>query len=272
MRKYRNDAKEPEELTFWQSYSDMMAALLLVFVLIIAFAISLTKSTYEEKQAELEAQNEEISRFKEELQQQAQKLEEQQAKIDEQKVAFEQQQERLDAIVGIRTTIIKNLKDEFEDTDMNIVVDSETGAISFDSSILFDVDSSVLKREGRDFLNEFFPMYFETLLSDSIKDYVSEVIIEGHTDDVGTYLYNLDLSQRRASAVVKYCLAENGSMFDKDHLEMIRSLVTANGRSFVDVIRKENGEVDRQASRRVEIKFRLREDEMIQEMKSILSK
>ncbi len=272
MRKSVDNVKEPEELTFWQSYSDMMAALLLVFVLIIAFAISLTKSTYEEKQAELEARNAKINEYEEMLQQKEAEIEEQKTRIEEQKVAFRQQQEKLDSIVGIRATLITKLKDEFKDSKMNILVDPETGAISFDSNILFDVDRSVLKPAGKEFLNEFFPMYFETLLSDEVKDYVSEVIIEGHTDNTGTYLHNLDLSQRRASAVVEYCLGDRSKMFGKGQIETIRSLVTANGRAFYELKYLEDGSVDLQASRRVEIKFRLKEDEMIQEMTDILSK
>ena len=47
MRRKLKATKAPEELTFWQSYSDMMAALLLVFVLIIIpelVVVSNTKS------------------------------------------------------------------------------------------------------------------------------------------------------------------------------------------------------------------------------------
>lgn len=292
MRRKVKATKAPEELTFWQSYSDMMAALLLVFVLIITFSISLTKSTYEEKQAELEARNatineyEEILRQKESeveeqkiaivlqqetLEKQQKILEQQQGELEQQQGKLEQQQEKLDSIVGIKTEIITRLKDEFKNTEMNIIIDSSTGAISFDSSILFDVNKSDLKQAGKEFLNEFFPMYFKTLLSDELKEYVAEVIIEGHTDNQGSYLHNLDLSQRRASAVVKYCLGEKSNMFDAELLETIRSLVTANGRSYYELIYTEDGEVDLQASRRVEIKFRLREDEMIQEITDILS-
>ena len=271
MRKSIDSVKDPEELTFWQSYSDMMAALLLVFVLIIAFAISLTKSTYEEKQAQLNEIQETLQQREAEIEKQKAEIKEQKAEIEERKIAFKEQQEKLDSIVGIRATLITRLKEEFKDSKMNIVVDPETGAISFDSNILFDVDRSVLKPAGKDFLNEFFPLYFETLLSDEMKDYVSEVIIEGHTDNTGTYLHNLDLSQRRASAVVEYCLGDKSKMFDKDQIETLRSLVTANGRAFYELKYSEDGNIDLQASRRVEIKFRLKEDEMIQEMTSILS-
>ena len=130
MRRKVKATKEPEELTFWQSYSDMMAALLLVFVLIITFSISLTKSTYEEKQAELEVRNATINEYEEILRQkeaevEAQKvainqqqeiLEQQQGELERQQGKLEQQQEKLDSIVGIKTEIITRLKDEFKDS------------------------------------------------------------------------------------------------------------------------------------------------------------
>lgn len=255
---------------FWQSYSDMMAALLLVFVLIIAVSISYTKSVYEEKQAEVEKRNQEITEYKEILDQKQEEIEKQQKALREQQEAFDYQQEQIDSILGIRTTLITSLKNEFENTDMNINVDPESGAISFDSSILFDTDRSDLKESGKKFLDEFFPMYFEVILGDELRQYVAEVIIEGHTDNRGTYLYNLDLSQKRALGVAKYCLNERSGMFDADTLEEIKSLVTANGRSFYELKYKEDGSVDLDASRRVEIKFRLREDDMIKQMMEIL--
>ena len=49
---------EEEETSYWLSYSDMMAALLLIFILIISFTLMQSKSQYESKQAELDKQQE----------------------------------------------------------------------------------------------------------------------------------------------------------------------------------------------------------------------
>jgi len=55
----------------------------------------------------------------------------------------------------------------------------------------------------------------------------------------------------------------------------LQSLLTVNGRSFSDPIYNEYGpgtmEVDMDASRRVEIKFRLKEDEMINKISNLLN-
>ena len=52
----RDHVKKEENVSYWQSYSDMMAALLLIFVLVIAVAI-VALNDYKEKLAE---QNEEL--------------------------------------------------------------------------------------------------------------------------------------------------------------------------------------------------------------------
>ena len=45
--------KTDEETTYWLSYSDMMAGLLLTFVLIIAFTMMHAKMQYDAKETEL---------------------------------------------------------------------------------------------------------------------------------------------------------------------------------------------------------------------------
>ena len=53
----------------------------------------------------------------------------------------------------------------------------------------------------------------------------------------------------------------------------LQEMLTAKGRSFSDLIYTDKARniVDRDASRRVEFKFRLKDAEMIQEMNKILS-
>ena len=51
----------------------------------------------------------------------------------------------------------------------------------------------------------------DVLFSDEYRDYVSEIIIEGHTDSVGSYIDNLLLSQQRAYNVASYVLADDYS-------------------------------------------------------------
>ena len=100
------------------------------------------------------------------------------------------------------------------------------------------------------------------------QDYVAEIIIEGHTDSDGSYESNLELSQNRALAVAKYCLQMNGlsqSMKDK-----LQDIMTATGRSESDLVYNADGTENKEASRRVEFKFRLIDTQMLQQMNDIL--
>ena len=260
----RRKRNEDEETTYWMSYSDMMAALLLIFVLIIAFTMLQSRMQYDQKQKELDEQKETLSSQKVQLEQQ-QKL------VEEQQAVMEKQQKQLDKIVGVRTDLIQTLKTEFENTDLSVKVDSQTGAITFDSSILFEHNKHDVKADGKKFLDEFLPRYFKILMSDEFRPYVSEIIIEGHTDTNGEYLYNLELSQKRALSVASYCLDDETNIFKKRDIDVLREMVTANGRSFSNPVYNSDGSVNMDASRRVEFKFRLQDQEMVEQMIEILN-
>ena len=116
------------------------------------------------------------------------------------------QQKQIDKIIGIRSELIEALKKQFSNSEFSITVDPQTGAITFDSKLLFDFDKYELKDEGVLFLKSFLPKYMNILLSKTFSQYLAEIIIEGHTDNNGSYMYNLALSQNRALAVSSYCL------------------------------------------------------------------
>ena len=253
----RRHGSNDEETSYWLSYSDMMAALLLIFVLIISFTMLQAKKQYESKEQELVSQQ--------------MLIEEQQRKMEDQQKKMEEQQEQLDRIIGIRSELIAALRDEFEGSDLKVSVDPQTGAITFDSSVLFDSNKYDIKETGVEFLNSFLPRYFSVLLKDQFREYISEIIIEGHTDTRASYMYNLELSQQRALSVAKYCLDQDTSALSEDQIDDLQKIVTANGRSYSDPIFNEDGSVDLDASRRVEFKFRLKDEEMVEEMIRILN-
>lgn len=254
MKRYSNN----EKLSFWQSYSDMMAALLLVFVLLISYTLLESKMSYESKEKE--------------LQQQQQELEKQRELANEQKEIMLEQQEKINGLIGVKSSIIKSLSDEFSTSDLKVVIDQGTGAITFDSSVLFDFNEYKLKGSGTKFLDEFLPRYLKTLLNGENRGYVAEIIIEGHTDTNGDYMSNLELSQKRAFSVSSYCLAEENQFMKKGDMDLIRKMLTANGKSWSSPVYNEDGTVNMDQSRRVEFKFRLKDEEMIEEMKSVLEK
>ena len=81
---------------------------------------------------------------------------------------------------------------------------------------------------------------------------------------MGSYIYNLNLSQKRALAVMEYLLTLD---FTKKH--NIQPLMTASGRAYQDAIIVDGVE-DKNASRRIEIKFRLKNEDAMNEIEKVL--
>lgn len=255
MRKKKR-TKNGEEVNYWQSYSDLMTALLMMFML-ITLAISL-KANFD------------YQRNLTQLEEQTQRLEENEIRRQADEKVMQEQEQKINELIGIKAQIIEELSQAFTDVDLTVQIDNNTGSITFASSVLFDYDSDKIKDTGREFLDEFLPIYVNSIMNDKFKDYVSEIIVEGYTDDKGDFIYNLELSQKRAFSVSKYCL-EHPQLFDESvDFEHLKAILTTNGKSMTNLITDENGVVNAEASRRVEFKFRLKDDEMINEMKNIL--
>lgn len=288
------------EHSFWQSYSDMMAALLLIFILIIAITLAiyrqkttdlertqqdlnaaqqnleLARIDLENYRLEIEKSNQELAASLERLKAESSRAAMTQEELDAAYLEIESAREELAAtkselqdIVGIRTDIIGELQSKFNNSSMK--VDAQTGSITFSSDVLFAYNSSTLTDSSKDTLKGIIPMYLEVLLQDSYRSYVAEIIIEGHTDTIGSYQSNMVLSYDRASAVAQFCMDSRNGLSEEKILQLQR-LLTVNGKSFSSPIHLGPGlGVNMEASRRVEIKFRLKEDEMIQKISDLLA-
>ena len=294
----------------WISYSDMMAALLLIFVLILTYSLyqyftMLETKTRElnDQQLVLDQQSLELKLAQDELNSKEQKLiiiqgdldkmkidlsdreteleklqiilAAQQADLDAATLKLQEQQEalnaqavRIDKLIGIRTTMIQDLSTSLAEADLKAAVDPNTGDIMLDSAVFFETGKSTIRQEGQELLNRFIPVYLSVLLRDEYKDYLGEIIIEGHTDSSGTYESNLKLSQDRALQVALYCLKM--PTLTRAQKQELQKILTAKGRSYADLIYVDGVE-DPEASRRVEFKFSLKDAEMIEEMNKILS-
>jgi len=218
-------------------------------------------------QSALKTKEEEQALLQLALQEQADKLAAMQTVLDAQKAEMLTYQQRIDDMIGVRTKIIQELSQALAQANLAAKVDSATGDIVLESTVFFESNSSTIKPEGQQLLSRFLPVYLGVLMRREYVDYVGEIIIEGHTDDQGAYMTNLKLSQNRALSVAEYCL----SILNRSQSATFQQLLTAKGRSFSDLIRNADGSVNRTASRRVEFKFRLKDQEMIQEMNKILS-
>lgn len=107
--------------------------------------------------------------------------------------------------------------------------------VTFDSGILFDVDSSELRSTAQGNLRR---------LAESLEDYEgTSVLVVGHTDSTGGSSYNHTLSERRASAARTFLM---GAGLKADR-------VNATGKGEDEPVADNATEAGRQANRRVEI-------------------
>ncbi len=294
----------------WISYSDMMAALLLIFVLILTYSLwqyftmletktkelndqqiildqqaldlQLARDELDDKEARLVIIQGDLDDLKVKLDDQEKALSDLQIvlsakeadletatlKLQEQKDLLNAQALRIDNLIGIRTTMIRDLSTSLSAASLKAAVDPNTGDIMLDSAVFFETGRAEIRQEGKDLLDRFIPVYLDVLLRDTYSDYLGEIIIEGHTDSKGSYESNLKLSQNRALQVALYCLKMPS--LTAEQKQQLQKILTAKGRSYADLIYV-NGVEDAEASRRVEFKFSLKDSEMIDEMNRILS-
>lgn len=264
MTKNRRKRREAfEEHSYWQSYSDMMAALLLIFVLIIAITLAI----YRQKTVDLEQSQNSLGIARQELEDAKKDLEDARADLEEYRAAIEKSnqelanslaelqqayadaaltqdelnkayleienarneltatQKELQDIVGIRTDIIGALQSAFNNSAMS--VDAQTGSITFSSDVLFKYNSAALSDDSRSTLKEIIPMYLDVLMQDQFREYIAEIIIEGHTDTDGTYESNMELSYNRAYSVARFCMDPRNGLTE-DKIEQLKSVLTVN--------------------------------------------
>lgn len=321
----RRHKKTYERHNIWRSYSDIMAGLLLLFILVMCISFMEAQKNYHEKLEEQathqQTQNELLTKLQEREQEideqqaaldeqsallasqqadldeksalvlsqqadlkekealvksQQQELDEknalmlqQQAALDEQESLMAQQQQKIEQIIGVKADLISVLKEEFEQHDLSVVIDEASGSIALDSNVLFEYNESTLTDEGAAMLGEVLPIYCKVLMNEQYQDYLAELSIDGYTDTSGDYIYNMQLSQERAMAVANYLFQDADSFLTSQELETLKQKLTSNGHSMSNPVYS-NGEVNMDASRRVEVRFRLKDEEMINELKQIL--
>ena len=138
------------------------------------------------------------------------------------------------AIIG--QNMDRKAKELNEEIDGVTVQRVEEGiAVSFDSGILFDFDSSSLRPEGYENLRK--------LVGIINRDDDTILMIVGHTDSRGDEDYNLRLSERRAQSANRYMVSQGLSS----------SRIQIVGRGEYEPIADNDTEDGRQKNRRIEV-------------------
>lgn len=146
------------------------------------------------------------------------------------------------------------------------------GTITLPQNILFDAGSAQIRDPL--FLRQFCAPWVRTLQSSDLD--ISELKIEGHASSEGlpsqtseqSYLYNLDLSQRRAQSALHTCLE---GLDDTEVLNWARGRLSAVGYSSARQVRDTDGKEDREASRRVMFGMEMNRERLLEEIREDLS-
>ncbi len=171
-----------------------------------------------------------------------------------------------------QVSLYEELMKEFEKDlpQWGASIDKETLSVRFfEPEILFQSGKAEVTQKFKLILNDFFPRYINILFSNTFRDAIAEIRIEGHTssewasfqashDDA--YFYNMELSQQRTLSVLRYC---TDIIKDPQKKALMRKYVTANGLSSSKLVYTQEGEEDKQRSRRVEFRTRTNAEKRI---------
>ncbi len=148
------------------------------------------------------------------------------------------------------------------------------------AKVNFASGSYDLTPEFASILDEVIPRYFDIMLHDNkFVDKISEIRIEGHTDDehaprFGTdpFLSNVHLSQMRTLEVMQYIWTHIVPRYEKQDRQRLQYWLTANGMSYSRSLDDEGNlsylsghQINRDMSRRVEFRIITRSDKLLEE-------
>ena len=158
---------EIEEQNFSLSISDLMSAMLFIFILLLSSTMLQLKEK-EEKLAQVSENYEDVKQS---------------------------------IVIGLNSEFGNDFKKWSVDP-----VDSTLCVRFQKESTNFARNSDELKDEFKGILKDFFPRYIDLVYNnEDIRRHIKEIRIEGHTSSDGEYFPNMDLSQRRTQTVLKYC-------------------------------------------------------------------
>ncbi len=293
----------------WISYSDMMAALLLIFVLILTYSLYQYFTMLETKTRELEEQQQlllsqqallqeredELSALQLTLTAKQEELDEANARLltkEEMLALLQAQLEEKEKELAAATTRLEEQQvalaaqarrlDELVGVRSNIIRDlssSLTAAnlkANVDANGSIVLDSAVFFETGKSEIKE----EGKALLNRFIPVYLNVLLDSQYADYMGeiiieghtdsTGTYDNNLKLSQERALQVALYVLNMPGLSGRQRTLLQQILTATGKSWADLVYDEYGDEDAEASRRVEFKFSLKDAEMISEMQKIL--
>ena len=294
----------------WISYSDMMAALLLIFVLILTYslyqyftmletktkelndqqlvldqqtiALRLARDELDDKEAQLVIIQGDLDDLKVELDEKETKLSDLQIVLSSREADLEaatlklQEQKDLLAAQSKRIDNLIGIRTTMiQDLSSSLAAASLKAAVDPNTGDIM-LDSAVFFETGRAEIRQ----EGKDLLERFIPVYLDVLLREEYADYLGEIIieghtdssgtYESNLKLSQDRALQVALYCLRMPSLSSAQKKQLQKILTAKGRSYADLIYV-NGVEDPEASRRVEFKFSLKDSEMIEEMNRILS-
>lgn len=178
---------------------------------------------------------------------------------------------------ALRQNLHLALEAEFEEDlqQWNALLDRETLSVRFrEPTVLFAQGKAEVQLDFKKILDNFFPRYIQILKRPEYVNAIAEIRIEGHTssewsEDVNpeeAYILNMELSQDRTRSVLQYVLQIPAIQESRDWLQQ---QLTANGLSSSKLIKHLGGIENSEESRRVEFRVRTNAEKQLEKIKEL---
>ena len=174
-------------------------------------------------------------------------------------VHIEDKSKRISYIKNIKRYILNDLSNQFKD---NPFYHPQDGSLDFSINNLFLPYKTTPNPDRLDKIAKDYELYISTLLNDDIrKSIVKYIIVEGYTDSSGNSQKNLILSDKRARYIKEYL-----TKLDISQKFNLGDILISRGMGEQNIIIK-NGIEDKNASRRIKIRFKLDNDKILSMIK-----
>ena len=203
----RGGAAEAES-PFWISFSDLMTALMVMFLIVMAVTLlSVTRSV---------------------------------TQVEDQASQRDQDIRELMATIAERSRSFPEVK-----------VDESTYRIDLGDVVRFDSGRATISAQGARLLRAYVPILLRAQEGGIGQRWIRRIIVEGFTDQDGSYLYNLGLSLERSRQVACVLFAPpqgDEAVLSAHDRRLIRDLFMVGGYAY------NSAKSSKEASRRVELK------------------
>lgn len=185
-----------------------------------------------------------------------------QNRITKLEAQMQRSQEKVIQKLHFKEFIIAKIDKLFE-KQQGVVVRKD-GSLDFSDLKLFNTGTVILNEQDKNTIKKVFKEYVGLLLGDEeIRPFIKQIILEGHTDSIGRAVTNKKLSLSRAQMVKEYILSLN---LPKEY--NLEHLLLTQGAGSQELIFT-NGIENKEASRRIKIKFVLNKQLLLQNIGKI---